>query len=123
MSGRDTKVEDGLYILVYCGVLWCIVVLSEGRMGCRAGVAAWFEMQERRRRRLLYSAVLTLGVGGTVRPLVCWSRAHGELWLCPQPVSPHSALAPVRQGDCTAPAQRRRGVMKTEVGQIEHCQD
>ena len=23
MSGRDTRVEDGLYILVYCGVLWC----------------------------------------------------------------------------------------------------
>ena len=54
-------------------ILWYTVVLSEGRMGCRAGVAAWFEMQERR-RRLLYSAVQPSGWEGLSGP---WSASPG----------------------------------------------
>ena len=88
MGGRDGVMEGGRDG----------VVLSEGRMGCKAGVA-WFEMQERR-----LAGVVTLGVtGGGTGP-----GARGS-WLCPQPVSPGSALAPLaltltrltrEHGDC-----------------------
>ena len=112
-------------VLIFVRLAWRV---KAGWDGCKAGVA-WFEMQERR-----LAGVVTLGVtGGGTGP-----GARGS-WLCPQPVSPGSALAPLaltlarltrEHGDkqSVRPSDLRqetplRTLRTLNNVQIENCQD
>ena len=90
------------------------VVLSEGRMGCKAGVA-WFEMQERRGEEAGWS-VVTLGVGGGRRD---GSRGQGILALSS---TSQSWLSPGATRTDTHPAhQRTRRLSERERRRVFHC--
>ena len=110
MSGSDVRVEDGLY---------CIV-LSEGRMGCKA-----VQLPGLRCRRGGCRGVVTLGVGGTGRPLV---PGPGD----PGSVLNQSVLAQLwRHSDSETALHHTTPPENTESGtvatlndvQIENCQD